>query len=74
MMPSSASEAVRTPARRSRKADLSSVSEVSQSVTNCLGPDRDLAESLAAVTEEEEVVDKSLNNPTLGRYQNRKCQ
>merc|ERR1719361_509146 len=53
----------RTPARRSRKADLSSVSEVSQSVTNCLGPSNDLAESLAAVSEEEE-ADGSLVNPT----------
>ena len=53
----------RTPARRSRKADLSAVSEVSQSVTNCLGPDKDLAESLAAVTEEEE-AEGSLANPT----------
>ena len=54
----------RTPARRSRKAALSSVSEVSQSVTNCLGPDRDLAESLAVVTEEEAGPDESLANPT----------
>ena len=39
------------------------MSEVSQSVTNCLGPSNDLAESLAAVTEEEE-ADGSLVNPT----------
>ena len=55
---------VKTPARRARKADLSAVSEVSQSVTNCLGPDKLMADSLAAVTEEEEAADESLANPT----------
>ena len=56
----------RTPGRRSKKSDLSSVSEVSQSVTTCLGPDKEQAESLAVLEEgeEEEEVDASLNNPT----------
>ena len=63
-------EEVRTPARtpartpgRSRKSDLSSVSEVSQSVTTCLGPDKDQAESLAVLREEEE-EEEGLANPT----------
>jgi len=58
----SARTPVRTPASRSRKSDLSSVSEVSQSVTTCLGPEK--SDSLAALREEGEEVDQSLANPT----------
>ena len=63
-----------TPGRRTRasKTDLnqttaSSVSQVSMSVTNCLGPEKDMADHLAAVqeeTEEEAATDQSLANPT----------
>jgi len=80
-IPSSGSSSSQsTPVRRSRKSDMnasssSSVSQVSQSVTNCLGPDKEMAEHLAAVGEEEEEseadngsnggdIDQSLSNPT----------
>ena len=67
-------ETTGTPGRRSRvsKADLnqtvaSSVSQVSMSVTNCLGPEKDMADHLASVDEEAEENgenDQSLANPT----------
>lgn len=59
---------LQTPGRRTRKSEMnntvaSGVSSVSQSVTNCLGPDKDLAEHLASVEEDEE-KDETLANPT----------
>ena len=67
-------EVIGTPGRRSRvsKPDLnqtaaSSASQVSMSVTNCLGPEKDMADNLASVQEEAEEngeSDQSLANPT----------
>ena len=66
-----ASSLLSTPgsSRRSRKSELntsasSSVSQVSLSVTNCLGPDKSQAEQLAAVQEDAENTDPTLVNPT----------
>ena len=68
-MPSST--AVSSPAagaRRPRRSELntSGGSQVSQSVTSCLGPDKDTADHLAAVAEEAdtEAGDQTLANPT----------
>jgi len=68
-------ETTGTPGRRSRvsrtdfnqTAASSSVSQVSMSVTNCLGPEKDMADHLASVEEEAEENgenDQSLANPT----------
>jgi len=64
-----------TPTRRGRRSVMngtvdSSVSQVSASVTNCLGPEKSSADNLAIVEENEEaqdengVMDESLSNPT----------
>jgi len=66
---------VSTPTRRGRRSVMnstvdSSVSQVSASVTNCLGPEKSSADNLAIVEENEEaaeengVMDESLSNPT----------